>query len=830
MGSGSSRRRNRHNRPNRRRPAKPSKAAPGNARPTAFKSSIFTNPLPSRATVVLRPPEKPVFREYLIALGGIAALVLLGGSHNLFALGLALLLPGLWMLAWPPKLGLSSNFDRSIVVFLSVLLFAFIPQFYWPNAEWRNTATNVFGLELPAVLSLQPTRSFDAWLSCLAGIAWFYLLINFPISALGRKWIHFWVCVMIGGFATIVLVGNLLEFRYPGAIDATAFSFFPNRNQTTNLIAVGGVFSFAFGMEGFREKKVVNFAGLVATTICLGALLLGVSRAGILLYFAGILIWFIFRRRRSSISVYLKFGFPLVLLFFSIFISSNEQVVGRVSDFFSAPQEWDKAFRASIYKDTLGLIKDAPVTGVGMGNFEAVFPQYRDLSRNYQRVAHPESDFLWITSEGGLVALFALMAIGIYYFRSCRGLSEGKGGPYRVAALTALIVFILHSFVDVSAHRPGTAYFALFIAALSLPLRGSGRPKLPRLALRVVGGFLTIFGVVWIFSGISGAPSRGEQELIHLTEEIHKKISTGHFAEAETMVAERIASRPMDWQGYFQRAQISLSQKGNLSEAAADFRRARFVEPVLAVVSYEEGWAWIPYDLGRVVSAWRKTLSREAEDMDAFYLRMVRTARENPAFLERMSALSEISPHYRTLFVISLKDQDLMREIDAELARDETLSGFSPQQRYTILHRWILHGDIYSAEIFLNRYSDGIPDRWWLRALLYEKRAEFSLAIQVIRESIAVPKIPEIEFEASHITRLQRAFTLSKRDVVKGTTLLKYYLEIGDILKALAICEALNELPDPPSYSLYWQAEILYQLEDYVESWYSFKRYAELVL
>ncbi|MEM8867382.1 MAG: O-antigen ligase family protein [Verrucomicrobiota bacterium] len=792
------------------------------------KSSLFANLTASRATVVLKSNEKPIFVSHLIALVGIAILILLGGSHNLFALSWALLLPGVWLLLRPPEFGYNRALDYAVLAFLALQLFAFLPQIYWQDASWKETAVDSFGIEFPFILSMQPGRSLDAWVTSLAGIAWFYLLLSFPVNPVGRKWIHFWVSIVIGVFAAVVLWGNLRGIRYFGAEEATAFTFFPNRNQTTNLMAVGGVFTFGFGLEGFRRRKLVNIAGLTASALCLGALIMGVSRAGILLYFVGILIWFICRRWRSSIRFYIKIGLPILLLFFSFLISSNQKSVSRISDFLMSPTEWDEAFRASVYRDSLEMIMDAPLTGVGVGNFEAVFPQYREESRNYQRVAHPESDYLWVATEGGLLLLVALLGILFIFFRSCRGLSEGKGGSYRVAALAATIVFILHSLVDVSGHRPGTAYFALFVAALTLPMRGVVRPKLPKLLTRLVGLALMIYGAFWLFIGVSGQPSKGEAELVYLTEQIDRAIQQGDFEKAHALVERRIGSRPMDWQGYFQRAQLTLAESGNLSAAALDFRRARFVEPVLAAVSYDEGFVWLPYDYGRAISAWRKTLNREAENMDNYYGRIIRAGRGDPDFLNRIAQLSETSLHYRHLFLLSLRGETLMAEIERELVRDPSLSQFSTAQREEILDRWIDRGDLVSAQAYLDLYADELPDVWWLRALLYEAQAKFEPAVETVRKHLEPALIPEVPFEVDDVTRIERAYALTKSDIVKGTALLKFYLANDDIIKALDICESLSEGKDPPAYALYWRAELLYRLNDIVESWYSFEKYIQL--
>ena len=297
-------------------------------------------PLPaaSRSTIRLPVPkrESPVFKVFLAAFCGVVLLVLLGGSHHAAALGTALLLPGLALVLKPPKVGIGRVGDLGFIGLLACLLLAFIPQFYWPTAAWRIDAVDSLGIELPAVLSVQPWISLEAWVLALAGFAWFYAALQWPVNLTGRRWLYFWLSVILCGLASVVVWGNLVGARYPGAEDATAFSFFPNRNQTANLLALGGVATFAYAMEGMRSRSLLPLIGLPASLLCLTGLVLGVSRAGVILYFIGIGLWFVCSLRTRSMPRFFKLGFPLLVVAFSLVLSSNERTVRRIADFVSS--------------------------------------------------------------------------------------------------------------------------------------------------------------------------------------------------------------------------------------------------------------------------------------------------------------------------------------------------------------------------------------------------------------------------------------------------------------------------------------------------------------
>jgi tetratricopeptide (TPR) repeat protein len=797
-------------------------------RHTTGTTSFTPPPPPSRSTIRFPNPkkERPVFKIFLCAFLGVFLLVLLGGSHNAVALGLALLLPGIALLLRPPVLGLGKLGDFAVLGLLVCLLLSFVPPFYSPAPDWRIDATEAFGIHLPLTLSVQPGVSFEAWTMAVAGFAWFYAALQWPVNFHGRRWLFFCLSLLLIGMAGAVVWGNLTGARYPGAEEATAFSFFPNRNQTANFLALGGVTTFAYAMEGFRSRSVLPLVGIPASALCLAGLVLGVSRAGVLLYFIGIGLWFLCSLRAHSLPRFFKIGFPIVVVAFSVVLSSNERTVRRIVSFATAESQLKDEFRVKIYKDTTGMVMDAPIGGFGLGTFPAVFPQYREVSANYQRVVHPESDLFWLAAEGGLLALGFLSLFVFSYARQCRGFTGGASSSYRVLALVAVSIFMIHSLIDVPGHRPGTVYFAILFAALALP--GRTRPPiglLPPIFWRVLGGLLFLIGSAWIVAGIFRLPWHSSLREVQFEESVRRHVDVADYEHARDAADDWIASRPLDWRAYFQRAQIVLAGSGNRSEAAADFRRARFVEPILGLVTYEEGRAWLPLAPARAVSAWRETLYREVDSIDRYYNRMLDLARKSPDTMERMARLSEIDPHFRRYFLCYLKEDALMRELGSELARDPGLRRFSRTQRTDIVKNWILRGDLDSAGDFLHEHGVALENTWWLQSLLHKGRADFKEAVDTIRGHIEVPAIPEIRLDEAVLTRLMRAYAVAPKDIMKGTALLHIYVDRGEYGKALTILDRLLESHKPPLYLFYWRAECLYRVEEYIESWYTFETY-----
>ncbi|MDP4694703.1 MAG: hypothetical protein NWS00_09150, partial [Opitutales bacterium] len=303
----------------------------------------------------------------------------------------------------------------------------------------------------------------------------------------------------------------------------------------------------------------------------------------------------------------------------------------------------------------------------------------------------------------------------------------------------------------------------------------------------------------------------------------------GDYTAAIESIEKVLKWKPMDWRAYFQRAQFTLSSSGHRGDAAADFRRARYLEPVLGDLSLREGYVWLPYDVGRAVSAWHKTLFRELEDKDKAYQSMLEAGRKDPKLMEAMIIMSKVDHHYRTMMLCSLSEPLLMPEIYADLEDNPSLGQFDLKQRKRILSRWIKKGDLDAAEAYLNTYGKGFKDAWLLWSLLRKEQTEFAEAVAYIRENVAAPTIPFVKVDDRSLPRMSREFAVMPEDIVKGTALLRAFIEQGEWMKALTVTDAILKTRNPPAYVYYWRAEIFYLMNDLIESWYAYNDYLRLV-
>jgi tetratricopeptide (TPR) repeat protein len=788
--------------------------------------AVTPSKVPVSALVTKDAPA--VCKEYVWGLFGVCLLILLGGGHSVYAQGCALALSGLALWLRPPERGLGKWLDLGVFGVLASLLCAFVPLFYWQQPAWRTTALETFGLDLPWSLSVQPWLSLEAYLLALAGFSWLYVASGWQVNHSGRKWLYFWLSCMMAIFAGVVVLGNLYGLRYPGAGSATAFSFFPNQNQTYTVIALGGVLTFGYAMDGLRGRHLIQAAGFVASVLCLLALVYGASFAGLWLYFGGICWWLMLTLWRSSVLVFFKISISAVLLFFiGCMLDHEPPGQGLKGGGEGGLVEWGQSAPMRLYRDVVDMIEEAPLTGHGVGTFKAIFPQYRTVSHDSQGVRHPESDLLWLAAEGGLAAVGFLGLLLAAYFYKCRRSGVGRSGAFRMIALSGVVGFVVHGLLDVPGHSPGTVYFAIIWVALALPHANGteARPTFKPVVWRSVGGGLLFCGGLWVLGGLFELPTHSSVAWKIQEQRVEAALIGAHIEEAEEAVDQAIALQPLYWRSYFQRAQIGLLRDGPRDAVAQDFRRARFVAPNIGMIAYEEGVAWLPYDVARTMSAWRAALTECTDNKDDLYWRMLAQASKDVQLLEGVRELSQLDPDYRVRWLLFLTDAMFIRAIEQERGAEPSLGRFTAEQRMRLLRRWIAVGGADDVDAYLRAYGDTLEATWLLYAQIRHKQYRYQEAVDMMRVGLAEPEMPDVPIDLSRIDREKRGFFTASNDVFKGTALMRYCIVQGDYSEALLVADQLLKHPNPPSYVYYWRAQILYELDDFSESWYAFQEY-----
>jgi tetratricopeptide (TPR) repeat protein len=180
-------------------------------------------------------------------------------------------------------------------------------------------------------------------------------------------------------------------------------------------------------------------------------------------------------------------GLCLILAMSLFFVgpSGRKQVDIRLEE--TVIQDTGLWGRSAIWKDTLRMVRDFPIFGVGLGSWPELFPRYKSppWSSDFYREAH--NDYLELLAEAGIVG-FGLLAW--FFYQAGSGIVRGlrllpaRASPVFAAFISALGMMAFHEFFDFNLQIPANAFlFTLFFA---LALRMTWFPvasRLPKFAV-----------------------------------------------------------------------------------------------------------------------------------------------------------------------------------------------------------------------------------------------------------------------------------------------------------------------------------------------------------
>ena len=436
------------------------------------------------------------------------------------------------------------------------------------------------------------------------------------------------------------------------------FGFFPNHNHSATLLAVGLVLSLGLLLHGANLRKVgavvVGVFGVLLVTYWL--VFCNISRAGILLAAVGslllLLLYGVGRKRRNGRRVL----FLALLLGGAVFYAADEGVKKRLLDQKEGEFQAEETGRDlptdllegrwDIYRDTFVMIGAQPLTGVGAGQFADSYPQYQQHSVREagSRHVHPESSWLWVASEGGVLLALALLGLVVVIFARCwRRIRRGGKRGLRPALLVAGALPFVHGLGDVPLHRESILWLSALLVGLAGP-DGRATGAKARWMWRVSGAVVGLLGVL-VLTGVLAAPSQQAEGYLKraraLLAEDAKQVEAGIVAEGPDLLEAALgeleaatSNRPLDSRIHALRGNLALYFDDKDKEARVSFLRERMLNPRSAMVPYRQGMSWIRIDQGKTAQLWGEALERSADRPQLegeLFQRMLREARLRPS-------------------------------------------------------------------------------------------------------------------------------------------------------------------------------------------------------
>ncbi len=428
------------------------------------------------------------------------------GFHAILLGGL-----GLLILLRPARVPLPAVWWGLAIAFVIAGAAAFLPARWFHEPEWRSQLESL-GVATGSLVVIQSRLAAESFaLFVLTLFSGLWMAGHRPSAAQLRLW----ALMFTLGVACYALIARLAQDspHLANTFRGQHFGFFPNRNHSATYLSMGAICGLGCVLQALRDKRFVVLAiAFAATAICLWAIASwSISRAGVVLVAIGCLLWVSMLGRRYLGRHGLWAIALIVITAVGLFFTANTAVRERLSltvekagTIIDSERISESAsgksvlasgrnidFRLPVFRDTLGLIRDFPWTGIGAGQFYYIFPQYRHetIVVNDSDGYHPESDWLWMASETGVPAtLLLLVLLGLAAWKSLRGIQLGRDRALRAACLTAALLVPIHGFFDVPGHR-----ISLALSAIRVPTLGRGvvrgMPCRGRRGVLVSGGF-----------------------------------------------------------------------------------------------------------------------------------------------------------------------------------------------------------------------------------------------------------------------------------------------------------------------------------------------------
>lgn len=770
-----------------------------------------------------------VTRERLISWGGLAlltAFLFLGGGTHEDGLILVSVATGIVLILAPPRTSPHRVFDYGVLLLLLAIAAAWIP---WPESwrpEWWLELRHGAGIPLPATLSPHPWQVADRLPYVLVGLAWTYLLAQHRPHHELRKELLWGVALIGAGLTLFIVMGNASGEKWRYAPETRVFSLFPNKNQTAACLATCGVVAFGLGVEYAIRRRLRAIPALGIAAFIGAHLGLTDSRAGIVLFVAGVLLLLATWRRRREFTTILKVALPLAIIMLSWLALAQSNAFVRLVRGFDDPR-LASSMRIDLQLDSAALLADSPLFGFGLGTFPYTFRQVPHRSPTGLWVRHPESDWMWASAEVGLVGL---LGIGIAAWGIGLGLlplGSDRESRFRRIALAAALVVPLHGFFDVSGHRLGTFALSAFLFSWALFSKRSHQSLLPPAFFRVSGLLLIAWAVVLGWESdlrhrpLTTGPYRNATANV-----IGSVWDSANLQEASARAEIWSIRLPLWWRGWFERVRIHAATGSNPSQMRDDLLRIRLLEPYLAEPLMREAALWdrLGYPAA-TVAALGEALGRHSDSPgqpQEFVLRFL----SRPEYIDQLALLSREFASIRAAALSRLPPELFAREFAWQLDHDPCLTAFTAGQPTRFLRRMLeISGPSFFEE---RRIPDDCGQAVWNRFsidILWSD-GDHASAVRSLLAWLPVPEVPDLRAPAS-INAARMAANSAPNDLVAQIRLMQTAVREEHWDLAQSASDRILALTEPPIYVHYWAGLTASERSRYETAWKHLRAYED---
>lgn len=727
---------------------------------------------------------------------------------------------------FPPRRALPLFPTIVLIALLAWTCIAFLPWKFSAVAPWRAQLVSL-GAVLPAMRTPQPWITFQ-WTGFLFMVlAWSYYLVasDWTRSTRDQAFVAFAIGVLVLG--ALLVFAHVTRWRVPFWPDVPEFGFFPNRNQTSNVFGLAGIIIYALGFHRLQQHRPTWWIWLCSLSLICWALILNYSRAGIVLFFGGCLLWHLWwltqaRERRGPLLTLIG-----IALLFGLFLLNGGRTLARFQEQSGNVASAEHG-RIGIFRDALHLSEQAPLAGVGLGNFRPLFSAARLYSASPSEAVHPESDWLWGAVEVGWIGVVLVVLLVLWWLSHCFPFVPGTGQTLRVAAMICAVAFVFHGCFDVSGHRLGTLWPGLFLASLALYPERDARPSpITSNVFRGFGVILLALSVCWMASiaGANRIPTTAK--VSRLERETEAAVAQSDYGRGLELANEGLRIVPLDWLLYYHRGLCQIALYQPRLRAEQDFAIARHLFPLWPELYFKEGMVWL--GVGEPTLAfqiWSEGMVNLGASARELYASIFPQIQDDPELRDKWRELAGENPSAVLSFLFHATPSEFALEITRLLAIDPGLKRFSPAERRSLFQAWYQSGDRLSLVEAAASNPEWEEVAWRELARTYGSLQDYRHAYETAARHTPSARLPDARGES--VVSLSERFRRSADPARDGLGLAAAQWRSGAIDDALRTAEIAAASPRPPAELYYLSSQLWAAKGEWAKAWLALARYNKL--
>jgi hypothetical protein len=413
----------------------------------------------------------------------------------------------------------------------------------------------------------------------------------------------------------------------------------------------------------------------------------------------------------------------------------------------------------------------------------------------------------------------------VLWFWRCLPFNPGTWRGIRTAAMICGIGFAVHGLFDVSGHRIGALWPALFLAATAIHPENVGVMNRMLPVLFRAAGLVFIAIAIWWFGSIvrlTRFPTTATvQDLVN---EITIAGNAERYDRLLELSEEGIKEAPLNWLFYYNRGVAEARLYAGRSKISRDFAIARFLMPSWPDLYMKEGFTCLlvgESDLG--FDIWKEGTER-LSNPGAFYSDIFGLVKDDPDLRDRWRELGAANKAWTLIFLQSATPAEFQIELNRIVGKDPDLGGLTPDQLKRLFELWYEKGEKLSLAETLRAHSEWQEIGWRQLARVYAEFQDYRQAYEIVKRFTPAPAI-EIPPNES-VNSLASRFRVTNSDG-DSLALAAAEAKAGQIDDALAVLTVLESRPHPPPLVYYIEADLFTRKADWAKAWQALWKYTE---